>query len=178
MTEKEFRDAAAYWDIQDSKSVKMDYEQLKQAVEAYICSNNTCALATGSGNYIRCTPLEYSYHDGCFWIFTEGGKKFIGLERNSNVCLAIYNTYKSPGGLRGMQITGRADIIEPFSPLYNAHAAYKKVSLAFLQKLDSPMHLIRITPETIDYLCSDFKKQGYASRQTLILSDKSYTDNA
>ncbi len=25
-----------------------------------------------------------------FWMFSEGGQKFIGLEKNENVCLAIY----------------------------------------------------------------------------------------
>lgn len=25
-------------------------------VEDYILSNNTCALATGTGDYVRCTP--------------------------------------------------------------------------------------------------------------------------
>ena len=44
--------------------------------------NVVCALAAGIGDYVRCTLLEYSYHDGEFWIFTEGGEKFIGLERN------------------------------------------------------------------------------------------------
>ena len=45
-------------------------------------SNNTCTLATGTGDYVRCTPIEYSYHDGKFWMFSEGGEKFIGLEKN------------------------------------------------------------------------------------------------
>ena len=171
MTQREFQAAAEYWDIKDAESVKMERDQLAQAIEEYIRANNTCALATGSGSYVRCTPLEYSYHDGCFWIFTEGGKKFIGLEKNDNVCLAIYNTYKSPGGLHGMQIMGKAEIIEPFSQRYIEYAAYRKVSLDFLKKLDSPMHLICVKPEQIDYLCSNFKKQGCASRQTLILAD-------
>lgn len=42
---------------------------------------------------MRCTPIEYSYHDGRFWMFSEGGEKFIGLEKNENVCLAIYDKY-------------------------------------------------------------------------------------
>ena len=35
-------------------------------IEDYIQRGNTCALATGAGDYVRCTPIEYSYHDGCF----------------------------------------------------------------------------------------------------------------
>ncbi len=78
----------------------MPKEQLKEKIEAYIQANNTCALATGAGNFIRCTPLEYSYHDEKFWIFSEGGEKFIGLCKNENVCLAIFDKYEGFGKLR------------------------------------------------------------------------------
>lgn len=40
----------------------MPQEALKKTVTDYIAQNNTCALATGTGDYIRCTPIEYSFH--------------------------------------------------------------------------------------------------------------------
>ena len=169
MTQQEYQAAANYWDEKDAHSAKMDAAALSKAVEAYILANNTCALATGAGDYVRCTPIEYSYHDGCFWLFSEGGKKFVGLSQNSNVCLAIFDKYEGFGRLHGMQVMGRAELVEPFSPRYNAHAAYRQISLAALQKLSSPMHLLCVRPSRIDYLCSDFKEQGYAARQALLL---------
>ena len=36
-----------------------------------------------------------------------------------------------------------------------------------LEKLESPMNLICVTPTEIQALFSDFKKEGYSSRQTL-----------
>lgn len=167
MTQQEFASAARYWEEKDAQSVKMDEAALEKAVEAYIQANNTCALATGAGNYVRCTPIEYSYHDGCFWIFTEGGKKFIGLAQNTNVSLAIFDKYEGFSNLHGMQVMGKAEIVPPFSERYDAHAAYKNIPLSALQKLSSPMHLLCIRPTCIDFLCSDFKKQGCAVRQTL-----------
>ena len=169
MTHEEYEAAARYWDEKDADSVKLDPARLKQMAEAYILANNTCALATGTGAYVRCTPIEYSWHDGCFWMFSEGGKKFIGLADNPNVCLAIFDRYQSFGSLRGMQVTGRAELVEPFSEVYLAHAAYKKLSLEFLRRLKSPMHLIRVRPARIDCLFSDFKELGCGPRQTLIL---------
>lgn len=68
----------------------MPSEQLKLVVEEFLHNSFVCALATGTNDYVRCTPLEYSYHDDCFWIFTEGGEKFIGLEKNKNVSLAVF----------------------------------------------------------------------------------------
>lgn len=170
MTQEDFQAAAAYWEEKDAHSVKMEPASLKKAIEEYILSNNTCALATGVGTYIRCTPIEYSYHDGCFWMFTEGGKKFVGLEQNSNVCLAIFDRYEGFGALHGMQVMGKAKLVEPFSEQYCAHADFKKIPLSALQKLQSPMYLLCVRPERIDYLCSDFKKQGFSSRQTLVLA--------
>lgn len=169
MTQNQYKAAARYWEEKDAHGVKMDPAALKKAAEEYISNNNTCALATGTGDFVRCTPIEYSYHDGCFWIFTEGGKKFVGLEQNPNVCLAIFDKYNGFGTLHGMQITGMAEVVEPFSQRYNAHAAYKKIPLEALKKLSSPMHLLCVRPRRIEYLCSDFKEQGCASRQTLEL---------
>lgn len=59
-------------------------------MEEYILANKTCALATGAGEFVRCTPIEYTYHHGAFWMFSEGGEKFAALEKNKNVCLAIF----------------------------------------------------------------------------------------
>lgn len=139
-------------------------------------NNNTCALATGIGDYVRCTPIEYSYHDGCFWMFSEGGKKFIGLSENSNVSLAIYDKYEGFENLHGIQVTGRAELVEPFSEDYLSHAEYKNLSAEFLRKMKNPMHLIRVRPTRIDCLFSEFRKMGCAVRQMLVL-DGGITEN-
>lgn len=168
MTEQQFKSAAAYW---TSKTrTEMPADELKQYTEDFIASHSVCALATGTGDYVRCTPLEYSYHDGKFWIFTEGGEKFIGLEKNKNVCIAIFDTNPGFGTLKSLQVMGVAIITEPMSDEYIAHAEYKKIPIVALKKLydeGRPMHLLCITPTRADVLCSDFKKQGYDSRQAL-----------
>ena len=97
-------------------------------------------------------------------MFSEGGRKFIGLEKNSHVCLAIYDKYDGFGNLRSLQVTGD---VEPFSEEYNTHAAFKKIPLDALKRLPSPMNLICVTPTRIDALFSDFKKDGYSVRQVL-----------
>lgn len=176
MTHEAFQAAANYWKERDASSVKMDRAQLVQAAESYIQANDTCALATGAGDFIRCTPIEYSYHDGCFWMFSEGGEKFIGLEKNANVCLAIFDKYQGFGSLHGMQVMGRARIIAPFSAQYVSHAAYKKIPIDTLRQLERPMNLICVQPIRMDYLCSDFKQQGYASRQSLTFDATSGQD--
>ncbi len=69
------------------------------------------------------------------WIFTEGGEKFIGLEKNRNVSLAVFDKNPDFGELKSVQVMGSAELIEPMSEEYIAHAEYKKVPVAALQKL-------------------------------------------
>ena len=66
--------------------------------------------------------------------------------RTPHVCLAIYDRYEGFGSLHGIQVMGLADLVKPFRDDYNAHAAWKKISLEALRKLPSPMHLIRVRP--------------------------------
>ena len=70
-----------------------------------------------------------------------------------------------------MQITGLAELVEPFSDTYNAHAAWKNIPLETLRRLSSPMHLIRVRPTRIECLFSDFKELGGSPRQTLLLDE-------
>lgn len=168
MNKEEYEKAANFWKSKETK--KMPIEQLKPFIESYLAANSVCALATGTGDYVRCTPLEYSYHDGKFWIFTEGGEKFVGLEKNDNVSLAIFDKNPSFAGLKSVQVSGKAKIIEEMSKEYVTHAEYKKIPVASLQKLidqGHSMHLLCVEPLKIDALFSDFKKQGYDVRQVL-----------
>lgn len=171
MNHEDYEKAANYWKEKDADNVCMPEEQLKKAVEDYILANNTCTLATGFGEFVRCTPIEYTYHDGTFCMFSEGGEKFHALEHNKNVCIAIYDKYEGFGKLKGLQATGVAQIIEPFSEEYIAAAKFKKIPIEALKKLLQPMHLIRMVPVKVEFLNSDFKKEGYASRQTIFFNE-------
>lgn len=173
-----YKQAQNYWKAKEANAVKIDTALLLENITAYINANNTCALATGTGDFIRNTPIEYSYHDGCFWMFSEGGEKFIGLEQNPNVCIAIFDTYTGFGSLKGLQVMGTANIVEPFSVEYDAHAAVKKIPLAALQKLNPPMNLIKVKPVSADFLNSDFKQDGYDARQHLTFSAAKYSSGS
>lgn len=168
MTHDEYEKAASFWD--ERNGVKMDEKTLRGIVYDYLSSSSVCALATAYGGYVRCTPLEYSFHDGEFWIFTEGGHKFISLEKNNNVSLAVFDSSTQFDSLKSVQTEGRAEIVEPFTERYISHAEYKKIPLSALRKLyeeGHEMYLIVIHPTRMDILFSSFKKDGYDSRETL-----------
>jgi len=163
-----YQEAASYWEEKDEQAARMDRETLLNRMEEFILAHNTCALATGCGDFVRCTPIEYSYQDRKFWMFSEGGLKFHALEKNANVCLAIFDSYTGFGKLGGMQISGTAKIVEPWSEKYLDLLALKKIPAESLKKLPQTLHLIQVTPVRIDFLCSEFKKLGFDSRQHLL----------
>jgi hypothetical protein len=166
----DYKKAASYWMEKDEKAVQMDRDMLLAQIEKFIFAHNTCALATGYYDFIRCTPIEYNYKDGMFWLLSEGGLKFHGLECNKNVCIAIYDSYKGFNQLGGMQISGTVELVEPWSGEYNDFLAFKGIPAENLKKLSTVLHLIKVTPNCIDFLCSEFKKLGFDPRQHLCLS--------
>ena len=136
----------------------------------FIQEHKVCALATGSGEYVRCTPIEYNFVDGAFYLFSEGGMKFKGLKDNKNVCLAIFDAGDKVGfgELHSAQISGAAEIVEPFSEEYLKLLQYKHIPKEMIRKMPEPIHLIKITPVEAEFLDTDFKKDGYNARQKVI----------
>ena len=165
MWEMDYDQAAAVWTNKDKDSVHMEKADLKVKIEEFIKAHNTCALATASGDFVRCTPIEYNYVDGSFYLFSEGGLKFKALKDNKHVAFAIYEPYGGFHELKSLQVMGTASMIEPFSDEYIKIMEFKKIPIEAMKKLPQPMNLIKIVPESFDFLDSDLKKEGFASRQ-------------
>ncbi len=172
----DYNKAASYWTEKEEKAVRMDRDELLARVEKFIMTHNTCALATGFGDFVRCTPIEYNYKDGRFWLLSEGGLKFRGLEGNKNVCLAIYDEYTGLDHLGGMQVNGVAELVEPWTSEYVELLALKNISAQKLKKLPTTLYLIKITPTRIDFVCSEIHKLGFDTRQHLCFSDSNADD--
>ena len=149
----------------------MERAKLVEAVDAYIRSKNTGALATGAGTLSAARPSSTATMTEPSGFSLRAREKFIALEKNDNVCLAIFDGYGSPGGLHGMQVMGKAEMVEPFSEAYMAHAAYRKVPAELLKKQSPPHEPDPHQAPQIDYLCSEFKKAGCSSRQSLVLEE-------
>ena len=165
MYQLDYDKAASHWIERDKDSVHMEPAALKEKIEAFLGSHNTCALATASPDMVRNTPIEYNYVEGCFYFFSEGGLKFKGLKENKNVGIAIFEPYGGFGQLKSLQVQGEASMIEPFSEEYLKLMEHKHIPVEAMKKLPQAMNLIKVVPESYDYLDSDLKKDGYGSRQ-------------
>ena len=168
----DYEKAADHWTERDRKSSHMDDGRLKERIEGFISKHNTGALATASGDFVRCTPIEYNYVDGFFYFFSEGGLKFRGLEDNKNVCFAIYEPYSGYESLQSLQVMGSAEIVEPFNDEYIKLLQHRRIPEEEFRKLPEPMNLIKVVPESYDFLDSTLKDEGFGSRQHLEIIEK------
>lgn len=65
--------------------------------------------------------------------------KFRALRQNKNAAAAVFETNPSFGGLKSVQIEGTVEIPELYSEGYNQAAAFWKIPLETLKKLEEPM---------------------------------------
>lgn len=147
----------------------MEPSRLKNEIEAFICEHNMLALATSNENTPRCSPVEYLYRKGSFYIFTEGGLKFAGILEQSTVSFGIYNRYDNMTNVKGMQVTAQAEIIPFLSKEYRAVIEEKGIHISAIEKRPIDLYLIRLNPRRYDFLNLEFKKDGYDAKQTYIV---------
>lgn len=148
-------------------------EKLLTEIEKFIKSHNTCALATGYDDKIRCTPIEYFYLKGIFYIISEGGEKFANIALNKNVALSIFDPYSGMNNLGGMQISGKAVVIEEGSEEYENIFEYKGISSNKITERRFSLNLIKIIPEKVEFLSSIFKSKGYPTKQIFLFKKTS-----
>ena len=134
-----------FWIEQQKTAKHMDRDAAWAHIEGFIKAHNTCGFATGYGDYIRCTPIEYTYMDGCFWFVSEGGSKFIGLEKNRNV--------------------GKAEFYSNTSDEFKKLLAFKGIPYDVLKAAAVEVAVVRVVPYRFEMYDTDFVKQGYDVRQ-------------
>ncbi len=165
MTDQQYEQAISFWTRKTEIEKQMDPDALYSWIHTYLSSHKILALATSAKKFIRCTPLEYTWHDDALWIFTEGGLKFRGLRENRHVAATIFDENPSFGELQSIQIEGQIQIPELFGDIYRKEAAFRHLPIHTLQNLSEPMWLLQLIPTEITCLNSHFKKEGFQSRQ-------------
>lgn len=67
----------------------------------------------------------------------------------------------------GMQVTGEAEVVEPWSEEYIDLLVFKKIDAQRLRKISHLLYLIKVEPVQVDFFWSGFQKDGYNCRQSL-----------
>lgn len=171
MDHEGYAKAANYWKDREEKFKEMEPERLMKEIETYVTSRRTCALGTGYGTSVRVSPVDYTYRDGVFLIYTEGGDKFLNLEHNDNVSLAVFDQNGSEPGLKGLQVQGKGIIVDSDTEEYAAPLRARGMAEDRIRWLGDFVHLLKVVPEKMEFLNTLFQKDGYGSRQTIVLKE-------
>ena len=156
-----------FWIEQQKTAKHMDPDAVFAHIEGFIKAHNTCALATATGDYVRCTPIEYTYMDGKFHLYSEGGAKFIGLEKNKNVSLSIFEYYGDKNDSHGLQVMGTATLYPPRCEMFKKVLAFKGIPYDVMKAAKVDVCLIEITVKEYEMYDTDFVKAGYDVRQII-----------
>ena len=154
-----------FWIEQQKTAKHMDREAALAHIKEFIKNHNTCGFATGTGDYIRCTPIEYTFMNDEFWFVSEGGSKFIGLEKNKNVALAIFEYYGDVRDSHGLQVMGKAVLYDRDGEELKKLLEFKGIPYDAMKAAKVEVAVVRVIPEVYEMYDTDFVKQGYDVRQ-------------
>lgn len=145
----------------------MPQGELAERIDKIMRSHNTCTLCTGHGGSVRATPIEYIYKDGALYFLSEGGEKFAHLFANSYCCAAVFNAYSGFDSLESVEIEGYALPVEPFGDEYNNIIETRGLSAEKLRGLPVKLNMLKLAPQRIEVLKSDFAKEGFTPKQVI-----------
>jgi len=145
----------------------MPPDLLKERMESFLREHNTCALATCRKGKPRSTPMEYHYLDGCLFLLSSGGLKFIGFSETEKAALSISEPYGRFKPLAGFQAEGVLDELLPEDPLFSKLLVLDQVDLAVYARSPVDTHILRFCIQQSELLLSAFRKEGYGVRQYL-----------
>lgn len=148
-------------------TLQLNKEELSEEINKYILEHNTCVLSTGYGDFVRSTPIEYTYVKGKFYFFTEGGLKFRGILENPNVSISIFDEYKGMSNLKGLQIFGEAEILNNYNDEYIEVAKIKEIDTSTIKNMAINLNVIKVKVKKFEFLNSDFSKKGVDIKQIL-----------
>ncbi|MHB8106593.1 MAG: flavodoxin domain-containing protein [Candidatus Cryosericum sp.] len=162
--------AVATWglelkNIRDSLGCHLDSEQLRSEINHFLCSHNTCALATSGDGGIRATPIEYVYAGDCLYFLSEGGAKFANLLLNPHVSVCIFDPYHTMADIGGLQLTGTARLVDPLDADARAVLKAQHLTREKLEQLPFDLNIIEVRLERAELLLSALSKRGVDSRQ-------------
>ena len=146
--------------------------QLEDRIEQLLGSTNMCVIATvgGSGQPIA-SPIEY-YADGLniYMLPDPGTPKLKAMQRDPRVSVAVHGAYHGWHSARGVQIFGRATIIEPHAPgwkhgmeIFRWHEWMSDLGMDARKPFER--QVCKIVPEKILYTETWLWKLGYHAKQ-------------
>ena len=138
---------------------RLSEEELRKTIVSFLGENCICTLATCSNNVPRSTPVRYRSKDLTIYILAEGGMKIKNMRENPVVSVSIYGDYSGFQSVKGLQMWGKAEIINPedgesyleANRIVNLEGRTDLKDLG-IEKIKHNMKAIKITIERARYL--------------------------
>ncbi len=144
-------------------------KELERLITEFLMARGMCVVATCSDNVPRASAVEFFPSGTTLYVLTEGGRKLENIAANPVVSVAIHTQFTGWDSIKGVQMTGTAEIGKAGSKIfdegveaYKARRGLKGVSIPEF------MHIIKITPKKIEYLDATLKAKGLGVRHVLV----------
>jgi len=147
-------------------------EQLEDRVQQLLGTTNMCVLATthSDGQPIA-SPIEY-WADGLdiYMLPDPGTPKLKAMQREPRVCVAVHGDYHGWHSARGVQLFGRAQIIDVGEPGWEHGMRvfrWQEWAKDLGMPTDEPMQrqVLKVEVDKILYTESWLWKLGYSAKQ-------------
>jgi general stress protein 26 len=151
----------------------MPTKVLEERIIEFLKEQKMCVLATCGDGLPRATPIEYHSIRITIYFVGEPGIKLENMKRNPNVSIGIFFPYTGWDSAKGVQITGKAKIIsrENSTEFKEGLVAcqWEKTAkdLGLKTFPETGVELVKVEPETIEFIDMSLKKIGFSPRQTL-----------
>lgn len=147
-------------------------DQLEDRIQQLLGSTNMCVVATiGANGHPIASPIEY-YADGLdlYMLPDPGTPKLRAMHRDPHVSVAISGAYHGWHSARGVQIFGRATIIDPHAPgwihgmkVFRWHEWMSDLGMDPSKPFER--QVVKIVPDKILYTETWLWKLGYHAKQ-------------
>ncbi len=135
-------------------------EELEHEIIDYLSKKHPCTLATcGKEEIPRVSVVDYVSDGLTIYIMSEGGVKFKNIKENNRVGIGIGTSTQTMRSVRGVNISGIADVFTDESPEFAKGLQLFRPFLEDIEKMtgkpakipEGIMKLIRVTPKQIVY---------------------------
>lgn len=146
-------------------------EDLSERIEHMLATHWMGVLSTVGRNGPIGSPVEYYAEGKAVYILPQpGSPKLQAMQQDPRVCFSIYAENSGWASVRGAQLFGNAELLEPGTPEHDhALTVYRWQSSAVQlgKPVDQPpqMQLLKIVPDRIVYTEQWLRKDGFGPRQ-------------
>jgi general stress protein 26 len=150
----------------------MERELSRRKVEKLILellkTSPLCVIATCSDSIPRASTVEFFPIGTTLYILTEGGQKIQNIKENPHISIAIHGEFTGWSNVKGLQITGTAEIGRKGSRIFKEGLlAYKRRRRSENADLPSFMNVIKVRPAKMEYLDTTLAGKGYKVKHSI-----------